>query len=240
MLLDASESAVRALDLRRFDLIHFATHSVFNDQRPERSAIVLAPDAAEDGLLQARELYRPPLRARLVILSTCEGGLGTLVGLGRLRCLRRRRPAPPDCSAARLCAARRRGCPVGWLRPLAASRPPMTLSDDQLKTLRRRLLRALAVSSGNLRECDREDVAQAVLAKIAALAGAGEWNEARPASYLWTILPARQAAVVLALQGHTAAEVASLLGASVKNVQNLIFRGTADLRRCLEDKGFSA
>jgi CHAT domain-containing protein len=80
LLLDATEGAVRALDLSRYDLVHFASHSLLNDARPDRSAIVLGADAREDGLLQAREIYRLPLRARLVVLSSCESGLGTLVG----------------------------------------------------------------------------------------------------------------------------------------------------------------
>jgi RNA polymerase sigma-70 factor (ECF subfamily) len=47
----------------------------------------------------------------------------------------------------------------------------------------------------------------------------------------------RRLAVVLHLQGHTGPEAARLLGWSEKRVENLIYRGLADLRRCLSAKG---
>jgi RNA polymerase sigma-70 factor, ECF subfamily len=51
------------------------------------------------------------------------------------------------------------------------------------------------------------------------------------------LVEARRLAVVLHLQGHTGPEVARLLGWSEKRVENLIYRGLADLRRCLDAKG---
>jgi RNA polymerase sigma-70 factor, ECF subfamily len=47
----------------------------------------------------------------------------------------------------------------------------------------------------------------------------------------------RRLALVLHLQGHTGPEAARLLGWSEKRVENLIYRGLADVRRCLEEKG---
>jgi RNA polymerase sigma-70 factor (ECF subfamily) len=47
----------------------------------------------------------------------------------------------------------------------------------------------------------------------------------------------RRLAVVLHLQGHTGPEAARLLGWSEKRVENLIYRGLADLRLCLRAKG---
>jgi RNA polymerase sigma-70 factor (ECF subfamily) len=47
----------------------------------------------------------------------------------------------------------------------------------------------------------------------------------------------RRAAVVLHLQGHTVGQVAALLGWSAKRAENLVYRGLADLRRCLASKG---
>lgn len=47
----------------------------------------------------------------------------------------------------------------------------------------------------------------------------------------------RALAVTLHLQGHTGPEAADLLGWSAKKVENLIYRGLADLRRCLTDRG---
>jgi RNA polymerase sigma-70 factor (ECF subfamily) len=49
---------------------------------------------------------------------------------------------------------------------------------------------------------------------------------------------ARREAVGLHLFGHRAEEAAKLLGWDAKRVQNSVYRGLADLRRCLEAKGF--
>ena len=47
----------------------------------------------------------------------------------------------------------------------------------------------------------------------------------------------RRAAVVLHLHGFTAGEAGRTLGREEKQVQNAVYRGLADLRRCLESKG---
>src|SRR5262249_21674210 len=49
---------------------------------------------------------------------------------------------------------------------------------------------------------------------------------------------ARQLAVTLYLQGFTAEEAQRSLGWNLKKVRNLTYRGMADLRSCLEGKGF--
>jgi RNA polymerase sigma-70 factor (ECF subfamily) len=47
----------------------------------------------------------------------------------------------------------------------------------------------------------------------------------------------RSLAVTLYLQGHTAPQTARILGWSLTRTENLIYRGMADLRRCLARKG---
>lgn len=47
----------------------------------------------------------------------------------------------------------------------------------------------------------------------------------------------RRLAVTLHLQGHTVPEAGRILGWSAKRVENLVYRGLADLRRCLASKG---
>jgi RNA polymerase sigma-70 factor (ECF subfamily) len=47
----------------------------------------------------------------------------------------------------------------------------------------------------------------------------------------------RRLAVTLHLQGHRVAEAARLLGWSAKKAENLVYRGLADLRGCLDAKG---
>jgi CHAT domain-containing protein len=63
------------LALARSGVVHFAGHAVFDDQRPERSYLVLAPssDGRAEGRLSAAELARLDLqRVRLVVLSACR------------------------------------------------------------------------------------------------------------------------------------------------------------------------
>jgi RNA polymerase sigma-70 factor, ECF subfamily len=47
----------------------------------------------------------------------------------------------------------------------------------------------------------------------------------------------RRLSVALYLQEHTVPEAARLLGWAVKRTENLVYRGLADLRACLEAKG---
>jgi RNA polymerase sigma-70 factor (ECF subfamily) len=56
---------------------------------------------------------------------------------------------------------------------------------------------------------------------------------------LGLLVEPRRLAVVLHLQGHTVPEAAALLGWTAKRTENLVYRGLADLRRCLEGKGLS-
>lgn len=48
----------------------------------------------------------------------------------------------------------------------------------------------------------------------------------------------RRRAVTCHLQGHSVPETAKLLELSPKQAENLVYRGLADLRGCLEGKGF--
>jgi RNA polymerase sigma factor (sigma-70 family) len=49
--------------------------------------------------------------------------------------------------------------------------------------------------------------------------------------------PSRRRAVVLHLAGFARTEISALVGRTTKATDNLIFRGTRDLRACLEAKG---
>jgi len=86
---DARESTFRAEDLRRYPIIHFATHGLVNEKRPSRSGLLFTAEAGEDGLLQMQEIYRLGLQADLVVLSACQTALGReitgegIVGLTR-------------------------------------------------------------------------------------------------------------------------------------------------------------
>jgi CHAT domain-containing protein/Tfp pilus assembly protein PilF len=94
---DATEDSLwsmsRSGDLGRFDVLHFATHALIDDQRSSNSALVLSQvdltDSAsafpkserfQDGLIRVREILPQwKLDADLVTLSACETGLGRRV-----------------------------------------------------------------------------------------------------------------------------------------------------------------
>jgi CHAT domain-containing protein len=65
----------------QYDVLHFATHSVFDRQSPLHSFLQLSPSADEDGLLEARELLPMNLQASIAVLSACATARGK-IGLG--------------------------------------------------------------------------------------------------------------------------------------------------------------
>lgn len=74
---EAREELVKA-EAGRFDVLHFATHGILDDENGLYSRLVFSPPAtkSEDGLLEAREIMRLDLGARLAVLSACETARG--------------------------------------------------------------------------------------------------------------------------------------------------------------------
>jgi len=65
-------------------MIHLATHGFAQDVRADGfpGALALAPDPGDDGLLTSMDVSQLTLNARLVVLSACETGLGSISGDG--------------------------------------------------------------------------------------------------------------------------------------------------------------
>ncbi|NJN95113.1 MAG: CHAT domain-containing protein [Anaerolineales bacterium] len=75
---DASENRFWA-EANQAKVIHLAAHGAYNPTAPLESALYLAPEGQNDGLLQVRELYNLRLQANeLVTLSACETNVGEL------------------------------------------------------------------------------------------------------------------------------------------------------------------
>ncbi len=76
----AAEQQIKSGALKDFRYLHFATHGIVDEYRPELSRIFLQQDDEEDGDLFAGEIYNLELNAGLVTLSACQTGLGKIVG----------------------------------------------------------------------------------------------------------------------------------------------------------------
>lgn len=63
-----------------YNIIHLAMHGIIDEKYPELSSLAFSEvgDTAQDNFLQAHEIAKLRLRARLVVLSACETGVGRL------------------------------------------------------------------------------------------------------------------------------------------------------------------
>ena len=76
---EARESVFKR-EANEAQIIHLATHGLVDVSDPMYSALLLtsSSDTGDDGLLEARELARMPIRAELAVLSACDTGRGEL------------------------------------------------------------------------------------------------------------------------------------------------------------------
>jgi CHAT domain-containing protein len=90
---DANRNQAMSPEIANYRFLHFATHSVFDDEHPQSSGVVLSlfgkDGSPEDGFLRLKDIYDMKLSADLVVLSACSTALGKnikgegLVGLAR-------------------------------------------------------------------------------------------------------------------------------------------------------------
>ncbi|MDC1288182.1 CHAT domain-containing protein [Gammaproteobacteria bacterium] len=71
----ATETAVKQMS-GKVDILHIASHGIFDQANPLNSGLLLHGDAANDGILSVEELYETELSVNLVTLSACETALG--------------------------------------------------------------------------------------------------------------------------------------------------------------------
>ena len=76
----ATKTAAMSPDLRRYGIVHFATHTILNDDHPDLSSLVLSlvdeTGRPQNGFLRLRDMYNLQLAAELVVLSACDTGIG--------------------------------------------------------------------------------------------------------------------------------------------------------------------
>jgi CHAT domain-containing protein/tetratricopeptide (TPR) repeat protein len=76
--LDANEANMTTRDIKKYRVIHIATHGLLNAERPQFTGIVLSlvGNKSSDGFLRTDEVFNLNLGGSLVMLSACETGLG--------------------------------------------------------------------------------------------------------------------------------------------------------------------
>jgi CHAT domain-containing protein len=78
---DAKESVFKT-EAGNFDIIHLAMHTVVNDKEPMLSTLIFSPETnttfSDDRYLKTYEIYGIPLKAKMVVLSSCNTGSGLL------------------------------------------------------------------------------------------------------------------------------------------------------------------
>ncbi|MHC1708730.1 MAG: CHAT domain-containing protein [Bacteroidales bacterium] len=76
---DATESNFRAV-VEKYDILHLAMHAIMDNENPMYSKLAFTreTEGGNDSYLNTYELFNMKLKARMVVLSACNTGAGTL------------------------------------------------------------------------------------------------------------------------------------------------------------------
>jgi CHAT domain-containing protein len=76
---EAKESSYKK-ESGNYDIIHLAMHTLLNDEDPMYSTLIFSKetDSTDDSYLRTYEIYGIPLKAKMVVLSSCNTGSGLL------------------------------------------------------------------------------------------------------------------------------------------------------------------
>ena len=80
LLNDSATESLYKREAGNYDIIHLAMHTVLDDNDPMYSTLIFSPENSgdEDRFLRTFEIYGVPLKARMVVLSSCNTGTGRL------------------------------------------------------------------------------------------------------------------------------------------------------------------
>jgi CHAT domain-containing protein/tetratricopeptide (TPR) repeat protein len=77
---DEAKESVYKTEAGKYDIIHLAMHTILNDKDPMYSTLIFSPenDTLNDHYLKTYEVYGILLKAKMVVLSSCNTGTGLL------------------------------------------------------------------------------------------------------------------------------------------------------------------
>jgi CHAT domain-containing protein len=77
---ESAKESIFKREAGNFDIIHLAMHTVLDDDKPMYSTLIFSHDTSgdEDRFLRTYEIYGIPLKAKMVVLSSCNTGSGKL------------------------------------------------------------------------------------------------------------------------------------------------------------------
>lgn len=80
LLKDNARESLFKSEAGNYDIIHLAMHAVLDDNDPMYSTLIFSPEnsSVDDRFLRTFEIYGVPLKARMVVLSSCNTGAGKL------------------------------------------------------------------------------------------------------------------------------------------------------------------